>query len=184
MNTETNKWFTIADIKQALSCADNTARDLLLGLPYETRKNQKNHKMERIYHVDVIMPLCVKFKRAATPPKGHITLAEAATRAGIRRGNVYQLIHRGTLKYTFMGNGRKAVEVKSLEDYMASRTSSKMAKAGHILGHVRYMLNQLRPALYRDKVKPDCIAEDSRALLTSRINALTDKLNELKEIIA
>jgi hypothetical protein len=67
---------------------------------------------------------------------------------------------------------------------MASRASSKMVKAGHILGQVRYMLNQLRPALYRDPVKPDCIAADSRALLNSRINALTTKLNQLKETIA
>ena len=184
MNTETNKWFTIADIKRALSCSDNTARDLLLGLPYETRKNPKNYKMERIFHVDVIMPLCVKFKLDATPPKGHITPAEAATRAGLYQSNIYEKMRRGTLKYTVMGNGHKAVEVKSLEDYMARRASSKMSKAGHILGQLRYMLNQLRPALYRDPVKPDRIAEDSRALLTSRINTLTDKLNELKETIA
>lgn len=184
MNTETNKWFTIADIKRALSCADKTVRDLLLGLPYETRKNPKNYKMERIYHADVILPLCVKFKRDATPPKGHITPAEAATRAGIYQSNIYQMMHRGTLKYTFMGNGYKAVEVKSLEDYMARRASSKMVKAGHIIGQVRYMLNQLRPALYRDPARPELIAEDSRALLKSRINALTNKLNELKETIA
>lgn len=184
MNTETNKWFTIADIKRALSCADKTARDLLLGLPYETRKNPKNYKMERIYHADVILPLCVKFKRDTTPPKGHITPAEAAALINASESNIYALMRRGKVKYTLMPNGCKVVCEKSLTEYANRREASKMARAGNTIGMIRWHLNYLRSALYADANNPTQIASDSKALLHCRINSITTKLNELKKIIA
>lgn len=183
MNEE-EKHYSIADIREALGCSLQTASNMVNGKPCITRKNPKNYKMERAWPQSIVLPLCLKYKRDNTPPKGYITPAEAAALINGSQSNIYALMRRGKVKYALMPNGCKAVCEKSLTEYANRREASKMARAGNTIGMIRWHLNYLRSALYADANNPTQIASDSKALLHCRINSITTKLNELRKIIA
>lgn len=184
MTTQTNNYYSVSDMAKALDCSQSLVRKLLKNKPFSIRKNPKNHKTQQFYHQDIVLPLCLKYKRDRSLPKGYITPAEAAARAGVHLNTIDSLLRRGTIKSTRKRNGRRAVELKSLDDYISRRAGSKMTKAFHLLCQMRYTFNQLRPALYGDPANPDVIAQESRSHLASLINLLTSKINELEETIA
>lgn len=154
------------------------------GKPFILLKNKRNFKQEACWPESVVLPVCIQYERDRLPPKGCISIQEAAEQTGLSQGRIRSLVHDGRLVSTPKGNGKKAITKKSLEDYLKSREMAEMRKVKQSLGGLRYLFNQLRSAVYSDSDDTTILASDSKALLNSRLNAFSTKLNELKEIIS
>lgn len=179
-----DKYYSIRDICRALHCAPNTARNIMKDKPFILLKNKRNFKMEACYHESVVLPVCVQYERDKLPPKGCISIQEAAERTGCSQGRIRSLISEGRLVSIPKGNGKMSVTKSSLKAYLKCREAAEIRRVNRSLGSLRYLFNQLRSAVYADANNTSKLATDSKGLLNARINAFATKLNELKEIIA
>lgn len=178
------KYYSIKDICRAIHCSDGTARSIMKDKPFILLKNKRNFKLEACWPESIVLPACLQFERDRKPPKGCVSIQDAAEQTGLSQGRIRSLVHDGRLVSKPKGNGKMSITKNSLATYLKSREMAEMRKVKQSLGGLRYLFNQLRSAVYSDSDDTTILASDSKALLNSRINAFSTKLEELKELIA
>lgn len=173
----TTEYFTINDVAAALGIGTTPASKVLAGLPFELKKSPLNHKMQRVYHRDVVIPACVKYKKNHTIPNGWLTAKEASLKYKIHNTSLARLARKGILQKKVRGRFTVYCETE-LAAYAQSPavTSSKLRT---FLQETTYLFNQMKEAFFIDKTKTNLIDPESIKLFKVRRANLISKLNEL-----
>ena len=172
----TEDFYTIREIAEALNSSQSQVSALLKDTPFKLRKSTTNYKMQRVYHKDIIMPLCVKWKRQRSIPDGWLTVAAAAEKYRVSSSHILTLSTRGLIA------SKKRVFGKIIHEADLERVLNdepEIAKARRVLNRAVYHLNNLKHALENDKKSPLLIDDEAKATMREYRDLLISKLQEL-----
>ena len=174
-------YFTINDVADALGIGATPAAKLLAGLPFETMRSDKNHKLQRIYHADVVLPVCVKHKKAHTIPAGYLTAEAASQKYGISVSRLGELARAGKIPFKTKMRARIFPEAEISKYVQAARNKViTVARIRSFLNEASYLFNQMKEAFFIDSTNDKIIDAESVDLFKLRRANLITKLQELE----
>lgn len=173
-------YYSIADIAAALNIHNETAVKIASPLPYKLFRCEANHKRQRMYHRDVVLPACIRYKKEHTIPDGWLSASEASEKFKVSTSHINRLVRKDKLTYKTKMNMRIYSETEIKKVLAQARAKISVSKARTFLTEVSFLFSQLKDSLFINSQNANIIDEKSIELFKLRRANLISKLNEIE----